>query len=272
MEMFDTHAHLNWREDYKEDIDQVLENARTAGVTHIMLASSTIEDSGIALELRKAKKDCGVKLSCMVGVHPEDACSFDEEAKHQLEHWLRHKDELGIVAVGEIGMDYHYEDCSPAFEAMAFIYQMGLAYRYDLPAVIHERDACADTLYILRAFQEQKLLRESPGVLHYFSGSPETAEIVLKMGFYLGFDGPITFKNARKAPDVIRMCPLDRLLVETDSPYMTPVPFRGKRNEPAYVKYVVEEMARIKEIPPEETLDMIAKMYELAGIMIDEKR
>ena len=143
MEMFDTHAHLNWREDYKDDIDDVLANAANAGVTHIMLASSTIEDSEISLELRKMKSDRGVKLSCMVGVHPETAETFDEEAKEKLEDWLRRKDELGIVAVGEIGMDYHYEDCSPAHEAAAFIYQMGLAYRYDLPAVIHERDACA---------------------------------------------------------------------------------------------------------------------------------
>lgn len=252
MEMFDTHAHLNWREDYKDDIDDVLANAANAGVTHIMLASSTIEDSEISLELRKMKSDRGVKLSCMVGVHPETAETFDEEAKEKLEDWLRRKDELGIVAVGEIGMDYHYEDCSPAHEAAAFIYQMGLAYRYDLPAVIHERDACEDTLFMIKSLYDQKMLRSVPGVLHCFSGSPETAEILLKMGFYLGFDGPITFKNARKAPDVIRMCPLDRLLVETDSPYMAPVPMRGHRNEPAYVKYVVEEMARIKEIPAEE--------------------
>lgn len=252
MEMFDTHAHLNWREEYKGDIDAVLENAKKEGVTHILLASSTIEDSQIALDLRKMKKDCGVKLSCMVGVHPETAQSFDDEAKYKLESWLKNKDELGIRAVGEIGMDYHYDDASPVHEATAFIYQMGLAYRYDLPAVIHERDACEDTLFILRSLHEQHALREVPGVLHCFSGSPETAEILLKMGFYLGFDGPITFKNARKAPDVIRMCPLDRLLVETDSPYMAPTPFRGHRNEPAYVRYVVEEMARIKEIPAEE--------------------
>ncbi len=252
MEIFDTHAHLNWREEYKDDIDEVLENAKNAGVTHIMLASSTIEDSAISLEVWKAKSGSGVKLSCMVGVHPEDATNFNDEAKWQLEQWLKKKDELGIVAVGEIGMDYHYDDASPAYEAMAFIYQMGLAYRYDLPAVIHERDACEDTLFILKSLYEQKVLREVPGVLHCFSGSVETAKILLDMGFYLGFDGPITFKNARKAPDVIRMCPLDRLLVETDSPYMAPVPHRGHRNEPAYVKYVVEEMARLKEISPEE--------------------
>lgn len=252
MEMFDTHAHLNWRENYQDDIDQVLENAKNAGVSHILLASSTIDDSAISLELRMARKRCGVKLSCMVGVHPEAATSFNDEAKWQLEQWLKKKDEMGIVAVGEIGMDYHYDDASPAYEAMAFIYQMGLAFRYDLPAVIHERDACKDTLFILNSLKEQNLLRESPGVMHCFSGSEETAKILLDMGFYLGFDGPITFKNARKAPDVIRMCPLDRLLVETDSPYMAPVPFRGHRNEPAYVKYVVEEMARLKEIPAEE--------------------
>ena len=252
MEIFDTHAHLNWREEYKDDIDEVLENAKNAGVTHIMLASSTIEDSAISLEVRKAKSGSGVKLSCMVGVHPEDDTNFNDEAKWQLEQWLKKKDELGIVAVGEIGMDYHYDDASPAYEAMAFIYQMGLAYRYDLPVVIHERDACEDTLFILKTLYEQKVLREVPGVLHCFSGSVETAKILLDMGFYLGFDGPITFKNARKAPDVIRMCPLDRLLVETDSPYMAPVPHRGHRNEPAYVKYVVEEMARLKEISPEE--------------------
>ena len=252
MEMFDTHAHLNWREEYKDDIDQVLKNAKDAGVTHIMLASSDIRDSRISLDVREAKKDCGVKLSCMVGVHPETASSFDDAAKYQLETWLSRKEELGIVAVGEIGMDYHYDDASPVAEATAFIYQMGLAYRYDLPAVIHERDACEDTLFILRSLYEQKALRQTPGVLHCFSGSVETAKILLDMGFYLGFDGPITFKNARKAPDVIRMCPLDRLLVETDSPYMAPVPFRGHRNEPAYVRYVVEEMARLKEISPEE--------------------
>ena len=139
MEIFDTHAHLNWREDYKDDIDAVLENAKNAGVTHILLASSELHDSKINLDLRAAKPDCGVNLSCMVGVHPEVATTFDDESKWQMEQWLKRKDELGIVAVGEIGMDYHYDDASPAYEAMAFIYQMGLAYRYDLPAFERSR-------------------------------------------------------------------------------------------------------------------------------------
>ena len=187
MEIFDTHAHLNWREEYKDDIDEVLENAKNAGVTHIMLASSTIEDSAISLEVRKAKSGSGVKLSCMVGVHPEDATNFNDEAKWQLEQWLKKKDELGIVAVGEIGMDYHYDDASPAYEAMAFIYQMGLAYRYDLPAVIHERDACEDTLFILKSLYEQKVLREVPGVLHCFSGSLEKHRTLSGCARWTGF-------------------------------------------------------------------------------------
>ncbi len=150
-----------------------------------------------------------------------------------------------VVAIGEIGLDYHYDFSPRPVQQAVFRAQLDLAWELDMPVIIHEREATADCLAILRLMIAARRLRAVPGVFHCFSGSVETARILLAEGFYLGFDGPITYKNARKAQEVIAMCPRDRLLLETDSPYLTPVPHRGQRNEPAFLPLIGQQVAQI---------------------------
>ena len=154
-----------------------------------------------------------------------------------------------VVAIGEIGLDYYWEKDSEKRELQKriFIRQLDLARQLHLPVCIHDRDAHGDTLAILKT--EGRGIR---GVLHCYSGSMETARELLKLGWYLGIDGPLTFKNAAKLPEIVRALPADRILVETDCPYMTPAPFRGKRNEPAFVKYIAQRAAEIRAESPEE--------------------
>ena len=152
-----------------------------------------------------------------------------------------------IVAVGEIGLDYHWEDeCPREKQKEVLIAQLELAKKHDLPVVIHDREAHGDSLAIVREFPDVT------GVFHCFSGSPEMARELLDLGWYLGFDGPVTYKNARRAPEVAAVTPLDRMLIETDSPYMTPVPHRGERNDSAYVRLVAEKLAEWKGVPVEQ--------------------
>ena len=151
-----------------------------------------------------------------------------------------------VDLVGEIGLDYHYEDPPRDVQQRAFRLQMALAQELSMPVVIHERKAHEDGLRIIDEFPDVK------GVFHCFSGSPEMAEELLKRGWYLGFDGPITYKNAKRAPEVAAVTPLDRMVVETDAPYMAPVPMRGKRNDSRYLPYVIEKLAEWKGVTPEE--------------------
>lgn len=249
--LFETHAHLT-DERYSEDLSDVLDRAVKSGVSHLIVASADIEESDRAVRLVAETKVEGIELYAMVGVHPHSASEYDDTAESILRDHLSNARERRIVALGEIGLDYHYDLSPRDVQREVFRRQLALAFAMDLPIVLHEREATADTLEILRDFSMRGQLRKVPGVCHCFSGSEESAAILLALGFYLGFDGPITFKNARKAPDVIRMTPVDRLLTETDCPYLTPEPFRGKRNEPSYVSYVVAKMAEFKGIQPEE--------------------
>lgn len=248
MELFDTHAHLN-DERFSDDLEEVLTRARMAGVKQILLASTESEDSLSSIQIARKWSRAELVLQCSVGIHPHHADKYTQESHSQIIAWLENRTENRIVALGEIGLDYFYEYSPREIQKEVFIRQLTLSREMDVPVILHEREATADMIAILTRFFKEGKLRDMPGVCHCFSGSAETAQILLGMGFYLGFDGPITFKNNRKAKEVIASVPADRLLIETDCPYLTPEPFRGKRNEPAYLPYVLEALAEIKQLP-----------------------
>lgn len=250
-DIFETHAHLT-DERYDDDIENVFLRASEAGVSRIILASADIGESEKSIRLANMRTTERQSVWCMVGVHPHAASEYTDESHQMLQGWLMERPANRVVALGEIGLDYHYDFSPRDRQRDVFREQLKLAYEADVPIVLHEREATSDTISILHDMQTAKKLRETPGVCHCFSGSEETAEVLLKLGFYLGFDGPITFKNARRAPYVINMTPIDRLLVETDCPYLTPEPHRGKRNEPAFLTHILTKMAEIKNVTVEE--------------------
>ena len=175
---------------------------------------------------------------------PEDCDGFQDEDLTELRQLLERPK---VVAIGEIGLDYYWEDNPPrAFQQTVFRKQLALAAELDLPVIVHDREAHGDCLAIIREFPTVT------GVFHCFSGSPEMATELLKRGWYLGFDGPITYKNAKRAPEVATVTPLERIVVETDAPYMAPVPMRGKRNDSRYLPYVIEKLAEWKGVTAEE--------------------
>lgn len=240
---FDSHAHLQ-DEAFGNDWHAVLERAAAAGIGRILLPASDIADSRRAIAL--ARQDS--RLCCSVGCHPHAAAAFDQAGISQLQQLITENRGNPVVAVGETGLDYHYDFSPRPVQQAVFRAQIDLAFDCGLPLIIHEREATADCLHILQEQAAAGRLRPVPGVFHCFSGSPETAAILLAMGFYIGIDGPVTFRNARKTPEVIRMCPTDRLLLETDSPYLTPVPYRGQRNEPAFLPLIAEKVAEILQM------------------------
>lgn len=256
--LFDTHVHLN-NERFLEDLDEVLARARAAGVARLLQASYDIESSrsSCAMSRRLTALDGPAPaMWCAVGVHPHDAASLDSAAVDVLRALLDDRVANRIVAIGEIGLDYHYDLSPRSRQREAFIAQLELARTYGLPVIIHEREAHEDCLAVLRAFGPADALHREPGVFHCFSGSPEMAQELVSMGFLLGFDGPLTFHNARRAPDVVRAVPADRLLIETDCPYLTPEPRRGQRNEPAYVVEVARKLAELLSLDLEEAADL----------------
>ncbi len=255
IEIFETHAHLT-DERFEEDLDLVMNRATNAGVTRIILASADMDESEKSIRLACKLTTEQLALWCMVGVHPHAASQYSKDTHDVLVSWLNDRARHRIIGIGEIGLDYHYDFSPRDVQRDVFRMQLQLAYEANVPFVLHEREATHDALSILEEFSRAGCLREVPGVCHCFSGSEETAQVLLRLGFYLGFDGPITFKNARRAPQVIQMTPIDRLLVETDCPYLTPEPFRGKRNEPSYLPYIIEKMAEYKA----DTADEMARM------------
>ena len=235
MTFIDTPAHL-YDERYDEDRAAMIARAEAAGVRQIISMGDTMAASAQVV----ADAEAYPALYAAVGIHPENACVLTDGERAQLLAWAKHPK---VVAIGEIGLDYYWEK-DPKVRAVQrelFAAQLGLARAAGLPVCIHDREAHGDTLAILKAAGEGLA-----GVLHCYSGSIETARELWKMGFCIGIDGPLTFKNAAKLPDIVREAPQDKLLIETDSPYLAPVPKRGKRNEPAYVVHVAAKIAEIR--------------------------
>ncbi|NMM61613.1 TatD family hydrolase [Clostridium sp. P21] len=237
--IFDAHAHYD-DEQFDEDRQSIIKELRQNEIVGVLNCGASIEGSRASVVLA----DKYESFYAAVGIHPEYADKLTEKTIFELKQLAKN---IKVKAIGEIGLDYYYEE-NPDREIQrnAFIKQIELARELKLPVIIHDRDAHKDTLDIIKSFPEVK------GEIHCFSGSVEFARECLKLGYYIGFTGVVTFKNAKKVIDVVKEIPLDRILVETDCPYMAPVPFRGKRNRSEYIACIIEKIAEIKGISSEE--------------------
>ena len=248
MRWFDSHAHLQ-DEKFIEDIDDVLVRAGQADVRRILLPGSDLLSVERAAVMSADKPD----VFCFsAGIHPHEAADVDDAMFERTIKLAQGAAGSQAVAIGEVGLDYHYDFSPRPIQQTVFAQYIELSWELKLPLIIHSREATEDTIGILRKMAGRGRLLQVPGVFHCFSGSAQTAEILLDMGFYLGFDGPITFKNSRKAAEVISITPLSRIMIETDSPYLSPEPLRGRRNEPANIPYIGRRLAEIKGISDDE--------------------
>jgi len=237
--VFDTHAHYD-SEGFNADRMEVLASMPGQGVELILNPGCDLESSKTAVSLAEQFPF----VYAAVGVHPSDCGDFCDDTVHVLRTLAAHEK---VKAIGEIGLDYYWEDNPPKdFQQQVFHKQMELAEELSLPVIIHDREAHHDCLEIVKAHPNVK------GVYHCYSGSLEDAKILVKMGWMLSFTGVVTYKNARKSLEVIDWLPMDRIMIETDSPYLTPVPFRGKRNDSGNVHLVAETIAQVKSMDPEE--------------------
>ena len=252
--IFDTHAHYDDRQ-FEEDREELLGSMRENGVELIVDAASDIASWDKIEQLT----DRYPFIYGAIGVHPDEVGELDEEKMKRMEQLLAREK---MVAVGEIGLDYYWDKENRDLQKMWFIRQLELARQLDLPVIIHSREAAADTMEIMK--QHAKGL---DGVIHCFSYSPEQAKEYVKMGFYLGIGGVVTFKNAKKLKEVVEYAPLDYLLLETDAPYLAPEPYRGKRNCSQYLTYVAKEIAEIKGVTYEEVVNITrANAKKLFGL------
>ena len=252
--LFDTHAHLD-ADAFDADRDELIASLPGQGLGLVMNPGCDEPSSLAAIELAK-RYDF---IYAAVGSHP-DAADLVNEAL--IEHYRKLcKENPKVLAIGEIGLDYHYEDIPREIQKKAFRMQMQLAKELDLPVIVHEREAHEDGLAIVDEFPEVK------GVFHCYSGSAEMAKELIKRGWYIGFTGVLTFKNARKALEVAAAIPLDRIVIETDCPYMSPAPFRGQRNDPGKVYRMAERLAELRGLTVEEaqriTMENGLRLYRM---------
>ena len=245
--MIDTHAHL--QDEKIQNIKVVIQDSLCAGVSAIICASSDIETSKKSVELANGYD----AVYATVGVHPHDAKTFNEDTINKLQVLAKNKK---VVAIGEIGLDYYYNFSSREEQRTAFIQQIDLAYKLKLPIVIHSREATGDVMEIIRA----NLKKLKYGVcIHCFNMSLEILKEIMNYGFYISIGGLVTFKNASNILNVVKECDSDKLMLETDCPYLTPVPYRSEINEPKYLVYIAEKIAEIKGISVKEVDELTTK-------------
>lgn len=245
--LFDTHVHLNDKK-YEEDLVDVINRAQHDGVSKMLVVGYDARTNKVAIELAE-KYDF---IYAAVGWHPVDAIYLTDELFAELEEQVKHP---RVVAVGECGLDYHWDTSPHDVQKEVFIRQIKLAQSIKKPLIIHTRESIADTLDILK----EQNAKDVGGVMHCYSGSVETAYEFIKLNFKISLAGPVTFTNGRKPQSVAKDIPLKELLIETDAPYLTPHPHRGKRNEPAYVSLVAKKIAEIKELSYEEVCEQTMK-------------
>jgi TatD DNase family protein len=249
--LIDSHCHLNFNA-FDQDRAQVIARAKAEGIVAFINPGTNLDDSRQVVALTGEFPE----LYAAVGVHPNDAATFDEAALAQLRELAARPK---VMAIGEIGLDYYWDEAPRPVQRRVFEQQLTLAREIGKPVIIHQRDSAADTMDVLRQWAAGGGHPQDgyhPGlVLHSFSGDQAMAEEAIELGFYIGVSGPVTFKNARELPDIVASLPPERLLVETDAPFLAPHPFRGKRNEPARVKLIAERVAELQG----QTLDEMSR-------------
>lgn len=254
MKLFDTHVHLT-DDRFNADRQAVIDAFPDENILGVIEAATDEAGSKAAVKLAEAN----VRVNAAVGVHPHEAKDVSSDYIDIIGKLAKSKK---VVAVGEIGLDYHYDFSPRNIQQDVFKAQIALAKDLDLPVIIHSREATKDMMDILNLFAPLK------GVVHCFSGSRETALETIKLGLHVSFTGTLTFEGARKVQEAFLALPLTRIMAETDSPYLAPVPVRGKRNEPKYVRYVIEKMAELKNIQAEEMADInIENAKNLFGVL-----
>ena len=252
--VFDSHAHLDDKR-FQADRQEVIDRAWTQGLSGILNAGADMESSARAVEYAERYTN----IYAAVGIHPHDAKEARETDYARLAEWACHPK---VVAIGEIGLDYYYNFSPKEVQQTVCIRQIDVARQTGKPIILHDRDAHGDILDIIK-----KEARGLTGVFHCFSGSLEMAREVIKLGFYVSFAGPVTYKNSVKLQEIAAVVPLDRILVETDCPYLTPEPYRGRRNEPAHVKLIADVIAGLRGMEPEALYQATTEnVYRLFGI------
>ena len=254
MEFFDSHSHYN-DEKFNEDREQIIKETYEAGITKFVCAGYNIESSLFSLEISKKYEF----IYSICGISPNDIPQSEQQLWKdiaEISKIVKDNKSKKLVAIGEIGLDYYWNKDNKELQKQAFIKQIELANELELPIVIHSRDASVDTLDIIRNNKVEK-----SGIFHCCQLNQELVRQALELGYYISFAGPITFKNSKNAPDIIKMVPIDKILIETDSPYLSPEPNRGKRNDCRNVRYVAQKIADVKGLTVEEVAQ---KTYENA--------
>ena len=252
MEFFDSHSHYN-DEKFNEDREQIIKETYEAGITKFVCAGYNIESSLFSLEISKKYEF----IYSICGISPNDIPQSEQQLWKdiaEISKIVKENKSKKLVAIGEIGLDYYWNKENKELQKQAFIKQIELANELELPIVIHSRDASVDTIDIIRNNKVKKA-----GIFHCCQLNQELVRQALELGYYISFAGPITFKNSKNAPEIIKMVPMDRILIETDSPYLSPEPNRGKRNDCRNVRYVAQKIADVKGLTVEEVAQ---KTYE----------
>jgi TatD DNase family protein len=253
--IFDSHAHYD-DEVFNDDREKLLASMKENGVERIVNVGASMSSSAESVSLAE-RYDF---MYAAVGVHPSEVDGLTDEDMIKLERYSANEK---VVAIGEIGLDYHYDDTDKELQKKWFAKQLDVAVKTKMPVIIHSRDAASDTMDILKKYQGKL----SQAVIHCYSYSEEMAKEYVKMGYYIGIGGVLTFKNAKKLKEVAKIIPIEKIVLETDCPYLSPEPNRGQRNDSTNIKYVVKELAGIKGISEEEieriTYENAMKMYEI---------